>query len=725
MADTLTAEQRKYRADKERERQRAKQYATRLAGRDIGTIASIADPQRRESCRYDLKRFAMTYNPKPFYLDFSEYHRQAIKRLEEAVLQGAIYAYAMPRGGGKTILAKVAAWWAISYAHRRYAFIIGATNPKADGIISSLKLWFNNLPEYAADFPEICQAIRVLDNIAHRANAQTCKGHSTNITWARNELVLPTIRMKGTGLEDFPRDVLLGDRANTNPALCLTSGSIIGASGLTGEGIRGSVKTTIEGEEIRPDLVLGDDPQTDESARSVEQNKVRYNLMTGAVLGMAGPDKTISMVVPCTKIKRGDMVDRILDRTSNPIFRGTCTGILSNMPPNMIAWEKYLAVYEFCALQEPPDYTDANKHFLEHQEILCEGVQPTWNARFKPHEVNAVQSAMHLYHLDAESFFAEYMNDPLSGMSNAEFLTADEIMRKQHELPRGRVPLEAEKITAFCDVQMEIIYWGIVAWSNEFDGFVIDYGTFPKQQRVNFEKKAIPIKLSTLYPKLNPDARTYKALEETTALLLEKTYKREGDGMEMRIDRLGIDRGFKKIVVHKFIRNKQEPRLQSCRGGKWTAKTKPMNHPDYHKKWTSEGRELGPHWRRDVATAAVRPLESDPNFWKTFVHERLATSYGDAGSLTLFHVASRLEHALFASHLKAEYCDTVESQWGKINEWAPIPTSPDNDYLDVLYNCAVLASMEGITTVGVESDAKAKTRRQLNMTTWGRVKRVE
>jgi hypothetical protein len=47
-----------------------------------------------------------------------------------------------------------------------------------------------------------------------------------------------------------------------------TSGSVVGVSGLTGEGIRGSLKTLTTGEMVRPDFVLIDDPQTPESARS-------------------------------------------------------------------------------------------------------------------------------------------------------------------------------------------------------------------------------------------------------------------------------------------------------------------------------------------------------------------------------------------------------------------------------------------------------------------------
>jgi hypothetical protein len=103
----------KARAEKRREEQRTRAERVRTAGRDIGDIAAIFDVARRESCRFDLKRFCEEYNPRAFYLGWSSIHLDAIKRLEESVLQGAMYAFAMPRGSGKTTISRMAALWAI------------------------------------------------------------------------------------------------------------------------------------------------------------------------------------------------------------------------------------------------------------------------------------------------------------------------------------------------------------------------------------------------------------------------------------------------------------------------------------------------------------------------------------------------------------------------------------------------------------------------------------
>lgn len=68
---------------------------------------------------------------------------------------------------------------------------------------------------------------------------------------------------------------------------------------------------TPDGRSVRPELVVLDDPQTDESARSLSQCATRESILAGAVLGLAGPGKKISGIMPCTVIRPGDMRERV------------------------------------------------------------------------------------------------------------------------------------------------------------------------------------------------------------------------------------------------------------------------------------------------------------------------------------------------------------------------------------------------------------------------------
>ena len=75
------------------------------------------------------------------------------------------------------------------------------------------------------------------------------------------------------------------------------SGVIIGVAGLTGA-IRGKKRKMRDGKSIRPDQVILDDPQTDESARGVVQTAKRLRIVKGTVLGLAGPGKKIAPSCP-------------------------------------------------------------------------------------------------------------------------------------------------------------------------------------------------------------------------------------------------------------------------------------------------------------------------------------------------------------------------------------------------------------------------------------------
>ena len=68
---------------------------------------------RMAACERDLGRFCEGYFPAAFSMPFSADHRLVIGRMEAAILEGGLFALAMPRGSGKTTLAIRAAIWAL------------------------------------------------------------------------------------------------------------------------------------------------------------------------------------------------------------------------------------------------------------------------------------------------------------------------------------------------------------------------------------------------------------------------------------------------------------------------------------------------------------------------------------------------------------------------------------------------------------------------------------
>ena len=69
-----------------------------LAGRDIGELPEVADPERKEACRFDFRKFCETYFPEVYNLEWSDDHLRAIEKIQKSVLEGGLFALAMARG---------------------------------------------------------------------------------------------------------------------------------------------------------------------------------------------------------------------------------------------------------------------------------------------------------------------------------------------------------------------------------------------------------------------------------------------------------------------------------------------------------------------------------------------------------------------------------------------------------------------------------------------------
>jgi len=95
-------------------------------------------------------------------------------------------------------------------------------------------------------------------------------------------------------------------------------------------------------------------------------------------------------------------------------------------------------------------------------------------------------------------------------------------------------------------------------------------------------------------------------------------------------------------------------------------------------------------------SSEFRHVAFDANFWKTFLHARLATLAGDKGSLSLFGKKPE-QHRLFAEHVAdTETYVVTEGQGRTVHEWRVKPSKPDNHWFDCLVGCAAAASMVGV-----------------------------
>ena len=104
----------------EKQKEQSGSWSRRLsaAGRDIGSIPPPKDKKRLDACRESFRLFCETYGAEAFPLAWSPDHLKAIERIEAAVLRGELFAFAMPRGSGKTTLCEWSCIWAMLYGHQ-------------------------------------------------------------------------------------------------------------------------------------------------------------------------------------------------------------------------------------------------------------------------------------------------------------------------------------------------------------------------------------------------------------------------------------------------------------------------------------------------------------------------------------------------------------------------------------------------------------------------------
>ncbi|MBL9030146.1 MAG: phage terminase large subunit family protein [Phycisphaerae bacterium] len=682
-----------YEAMKERARQRNAMLS--LSGRDIGDLPDVADPARRARAAKDFRYFCETYFPQTFHLKWSDDHLKVIAKIEQAVLEGGLFAMAMPRGSGKTSLCETACLWALVYGHCEFVALVGSDEEHAAGMLESIKAELENSEILGADFPEVCHPIRSLEGIHQRASGQLYQRKQTHIGWTAREIVLPTIP---------------GSAA---------SGSIIRVAGITGR-IRGMKHKRVDGVSVRPSLVLIDDPQTDESARSPSQCANRERILAGAILGLAGPGKKIAGLMTLTVVRPDDLADRILDREKHPQWQGERTKMVYAFPARDALWQRYAEVRAE-GLRSDRGIKAATEFYRQHRTAMDEGAVVAWPERFNHDELSALQHAMNLKLQNEAAFFAEYQNEPLPEVQAADdLLTADQIAAKVSGHHRGQVPLGCTRLTMFVDVQGKALFYLVAAWEDDFTGYVIDYGTEPDQKHPHgyFTLRDLRRTLATAAPRAGVEGAIYAGLERLITATVAREWRRD-DGAMVRIDRCLIDAnwGSSTDVVYLFCRQSSHAGVLMPSHGRYVGASS-IPFSDYKRK---RGERIGLNWRVPVVTGkrAVRHIVFDTNYWKSFMHARLAVPMGDPGCLSLF--GSKPEsHRLIAEHLTSEYRVKTEGRGRTVDEWKLRVDGLDNHWLDCLVGAAVAASMHGAVLFGTDAHAERRPRLRLSSLQGGR-----
>lgn len=643
---------------------------------DIGDIPAVVDPERRARCEKDLRRFLIEYFPQSTGLwPFSGDHERVIGRIQQCMLEGGLFLNVVYRGFGKTTICENAAIWATFYGHRKFVPVFGATAEDASGMIDSIKLELSENELLYADFPEICHAVRALEGKPQRCNSQTIRGKLTHIEWRSDTIVLPMIENS------------------------LAAGSIISSGGLTGAS-RGMKHKRTDGTQQRPDCVIIDDPQTDESASTPLQVTKRLNVLRKSILKLGGHGKSIAAVMNATVIRPDDLVEQVLNPKKFPAWQSERIKLVRSWSES----HETLWMTDYARLRntyDPAELGDqlrarraATEFYKNNREKMDAGCVVSWQECFDHGvEISAIQHAYNALIDDGPDVFAsEYQNDPpRDEVESAQTLTADFVMQKLNGVPRGVIPAGNSRLVIQIDVMKNVLFWTALGCDDEFNCHVPDYGTFPEQKRAHFGLRDVRTMQSVLKT-TGLEETIYAGLDRLVSDLMSREWKRE-DGASIKPERILIDAnwGESTQTIDDFCRRSPHAAILLPAHGKFVgASSRPLNDSA-----PKVGERRGTNWR--IPTVAnrrvVRYVIFDSNWWKTFVYSRFLTPVGSKGCLTLFGNDPQV-HQLFAEHIVSEDNVEVESRGRTVIEFRLKPNR-ENHYFDNLVGCFVAASIQG------------------------------
>ena len=664
-----------------KDRAAARQAELSESGRDIGELPGVVDPARKDAAKLSFRLFCETYLPATFILKWSDDHLTAIAKIEAAVLHGKLFAFAMPRGSGKTSLVEAAAMWALFYGHCSFVAIVGADEDHAKGMLESIKVECESNELILDDFPEIVYPIVKLERINNRARGQLYRGKTTNIEWTADQIQLPA-------MPDSP-----------------ASGGAVKVAGITGK-IRGmSIKRASDGKKARPSLVLIDDPQTDESAASPSQCATREKTLSGAILGLAGPGKEISGLCTVTVIRTDDLADRLLDRQRHPSWQGERTKLVYEWPDAEDDWSEYAELRRE-GQRDGTGTGKADEFYRQRQARMDAGSRVAWPERKAAGDLSAIQHAWNLRIDRGESAFnAEFQNAPLADDITTDKLDKRQLAARSTGVKREIVQHNHTKLTAFIDVQQRLLYWMVCSWSDSFGGHVVAYGSYPDQGSSYYEAGSARKTLALAKPGASFEAALRAGLDETAKMLLSREWER-ADKVPMRISQLLVDSGWGQstATVRAFCRESPfAAQIFPSKGRGIGASGAPMAPRK------NRGDRPGLNWLVGKTAEGVQ-LEAtyDTNYWKTFASARLRLGLGDPEAI-MFHNG---DHEMLIEHLTSEFPVRTEARGRSVDEWK-LPPGRENHWWDCLVGCAVGASISGVAVAS--SDAGFRKRKKVSI----------
>jgi hypothetical protein len=649
-----------------------------------------------------LPDWLRAFMPESFPLEFSPDHIEMLGLMQETIVDGGMYAVAMPRGSGKTTSSLGAATWGILEGHVKYLVLVGSDTKSAGEMLDFIKTQLMHNERLQKAYAPVTGWMEVVED----ENGDHDFKHTGYLSAGEGQALKYKVQLRPDGRRAHvewskspPKIVLPWLNADTikkHNIKC--SGAVVEARGLTG-GLRGMKHVWPDGTVIRPDMVIGDDPQTRESAHSLTQTKTRMGIMRGDLMGLAGPDKAIRVIVPCTVICEGDLADQLLDRTENPEFRGIKKQLVYEWPDEQDGlWQQYAEIYKECK-REGLSTERATKFYADNLEQMNKGAVVAWESRKEPKQLSALQYAQDkLITMGEAAFYAEMQNDPRASQPTIYELSADKVSKQLNRLPQYEFGADTHFAAAMIDINMYGLHWVAVSTPSDFCGNIAGWGKFPGGSKRLF------------YPDrrdgVTEEQAIWNGLNELIDALIACPWTRNGE--RVHLDAVTIDCGYQMDTVFRFCKHKAREgvpfKLIPSRGNasKSYRQTRVVGRPG-----------TGYHVTQFSGRGNV--LVHNTDFWRMQSQKMFLLPAGAPGSLSIYG-ADHMKQRELADHICAERL--VEYYKGATQDlyaWV-MPPGRRNDLLDALVGAVVACHYMGARPAGIPQEVIKRAPRRRNRT---------
>jgi hypothetical protein len=669
----------------ERQRDAARKRQARAKSK-IVEIPSLTPAQRRRRKRLekDDAGWLRWYFHEIFWYPFTVQQQAILRAISRAIDEGGDDAEAASRGEGKSTLAECLTLKKTFQGRIRFPLLCHATGSKAEDSLSEIKSHIETNQRLAEDYPEVCTPVEALEQTPNRAHYQQVAGKrhdngkpfppsNSKFSWCGQQIIFPTVP--------------------GSPS----SGAIIATRGLDAE-VRGIKKMG-----RRPDLIVIDDPDTEQTVNSEKQAAKLEKRIDRDLAFVGGQQKRVARVMLTTIQRRNCVSARFTDPQQKPSWQGKRHRFLVTRPDRVDLWEEYLALRAEDQIGGDPNGRRAHAFYLQRRETMDAGAAVANAHRFNAEkladgssiEVSALQAYFNeVSRVGQEAVSTEWDNDPPEESGPQESgLTAHRVQRQVSGYARKIIPPGSTILTQGIDCGKVILHWVVRAWKVDeanclVTGYTIDYGVQD-------------VYGTTIGSDEGVDEALLRALVARREAMVLANYQTEA-GEIRDVDLTLVDAGYRTEAVYDACRQlglAWKPymgfgRSNGCVKTSFSAPLKP-----------TADKKTGDRWFLSRQPRGTWLVCGDADFWKSWEHDRWLTDPQRNGSLVLFGAAGegkrmsddQKRHLAYSKHITAEI-EVEELVKGVLRRHFK-NKSDSNHYLDASYMSNVAASMKGVRLV--------------------------